>query len=355
MKTSITEQANVHARQSLTRWILLKRKATRSELVTDTGLCAASVTNHTRWMIEQGLIKSTPTRVPDVKRSVDLLQLNPDNGVLMLIDLQAHQVSIALLDIEGQPLYLLDRPIEQPTQREIFKVLGQSVLEMRQWARDADRNIDHAGMCVHGTMVSNSLIFSIDGVADWRPCEPKLILRPLNDIPKMDIWTHIMCKLLGFASQQKTDDQIGYVEYRDNNFHIATLRKGKVCLGTHGTTSSFLHESVDELGPTCYCGRKGCLAHLLESGCQVDPRLLANTFIQIVNRIRVSTLAMEWDGAREWLQIKLEESGYNTHWIDDGKAMVLDGLHILTAQEALTQKLAYLSKSSKTAQVKGAK
>lgn len=354
MKTNVTEQANVQARQSLTRWILLKRKATRSELVTDTGLCAASVTNHTRWLLERGLIKSTPIRVPDVKRSVDLLELNAENGVLMLIELQARRVLVCLMDMEGTILLCLDRPVQTPTQNAIFKTLGQTVLEARQWAHDADRTIDHAGMCVHGTMVSNSLIFGIDGVTHWQPCEPKLILRPLNDIPKMDIWTHIMCKMLGFAVMQQTDDQIGYVEYHKGNFHIATLRKGEVRLGTHGTTSSFLHESVDELGPECYCGRRGCLAHLLESGDKVDPRLLANTFIQIINRIRISTLAMEWEGPQDWLRIKLNESEYNTCWIDDGQGLVMDGLHLLTAQAALSQKLAYLSQSSMSFKKKGA-
>ena len=353
MKTTVTQQANVQARQSLTRWILLKRKATRSELVSDTGLCAASVTNHTRWLLERGLLKSTPIRVPDVKRSVDMLQLNPEHGILLLIDLQAHRVLCRLLDMDGQILVEYDRPVTTATQHEIFKTLNQAVHDIRQWAHDAGRIIDQAGMCVHGTMISNSLIFGIDGVDHWKPCEPKLILRSLKDIPKMDIWTHIMCKMYGFAAMRQTDDQIGYVEYGQGNFHIATMRKGDVRLGTHGTTSSFLHESVDEFGPECYCGRRGCLASMLESGHSVDPRQLANTFIQIINRIRVSTLAMEWYGDPDWLRIKLQESDYHTHWIKNGQQLVMDGLYILTAQSAITQKLAFLSQKSKTAPAGG--
>jgi hypothetical protein len=159
--------------------------------------------------------------------------------------------------------------------------------------------------------------------------------------------------MLGFAAQQQTDTLIGYVEYHKGTFHISAMRNGEVRLGEHGTTSSLLHECVDESGPLCYCGRHGCLAQLLETGHAVDQRLLANTFIKIISRARVQTLAMEWEAPQDWLRIMLEESGYNTHWIQDGQTMATDGLHILTAQAALTLKLAFLSQPSSSASTGG--
>jgi hypothetical protein len=152
-----------------------------------------------------------------------------------------------------------------------------------------------------------------------------------------------MSKMIGLSSQEQRDDRIGYAEFLGHHsFHISSMRKGEVCLGRHGTTSSWLHESVSDDGPVCYCGRRGCLADLLQSGRLRDVRVLADAFVKFLQRIEVDALALEWQGKeKDWLEGRLREAGFRIYPIVNGRDIALHGLRILTAQSLVARKLAY--------------
>lgn len=342
MKVAVDKLANVVARQALARKVLLRRRATRSELSRDTGLCAASVTHHTRWLLRHGFLTSTPIRVPDVKRSVDQLRVNGDQGTLLAIHVHSHQIQAQVLGLDAQPLTDFLVPVEEATQREVLAAVSRATQQAKHWAAGQGRGIDFAGMSVCGTVATeDSMVFGVDGVPQWQPCQPRLMLPAFEGIPALNVWTQVMSKMVGLSAAQRRDDRIAYVEFLGGSFHIASMRQGEVWLGRHGSTSSFLHESVSDSGRVCYCGRRGCLADLLESGEPVDVRILADAFVGLLHRVDVDALGLEWQGEKDWLVRRLTEAGIQVYVIDDGRNAALHGLRILTAQALLAHQLAH--------------
>ncbi len=341
MKSRPSHSVHVAAREWLARRILLRRKATRLELSHDTGLCAASVTKHTRWLLKHGFLTSTPIRIPDVKRPVDQLRVNARQGTALALLVCHDQVDGQVLGLDGQVLAEFAAPVEHPTQHGVLAAVSAATNQAREWAMAHGRPIDLAGMSVRGTVASeDGIVFGLDGVPQWRPCQPKLMLPAMQGIPVLQVWTQVMSKIVSLSALEGREDRFGYVEFLGRSFHIAVMREGEVKMGGHGTTSSSLHESVSEDGPLCYCGRRGCLADLLESNRPLDERVLSDAFIRFLNRIKVDALGLEWQGDQDGLQRRLTESGFKVSPISNGHELAARGLRMLIAQSLLARKLA---------------
>jgi hypothetical protein len=340
MTSSAAKMASLAVRKSLAGKVLLKRQATRLELSRETGLCAASVTNHTRWLIQHGFLTSTPIRLPEVKRSVDQLQINGGRATALAIQVRKDRVEAQLLGLDAEVLAQSAAPVAAATQHAVLAAIVAAVTEAKQWSGAHGYNIDLAGMSVCGTVAAeDGIIFGIDGVPQWRPCQPLEILPAMQAIPVLHVWTQVMSKMVALAATVGQDDRIGYVEFLGRSVHIASMRQGEVKLGRHGSPGSFLHVSVNNEGPLCYCGRHGCLADLLESDRPIDDHVLADAFIGVLKRIKVDAVGLEWQGETQWLEHRLAESGFKVHHVAGGRGLALRGLAILTAQASLARKL----------------
>ncbi len=329
------------ARDTLARRVLLRGSCTRVELCDDTGLCAASVTNHTRWLLKQGFLTSRPIRVPSVNRSVDELRVNASRGTALAIHVRRDLVEAQVIQLDTHVLKEFSAPVAAATQAAVLSAVCAAVEKAREWAASEGYAIDLAGMSISGTVASeDGVVFGVDGIPQWRSCQPQQILPTLANIPVMHVWTQVMCKMIGLSSTCRREDRVGYVEFIGRSFHVASMRAGQVRYGLHGSTSAFLHVSVRDEGPICYCGRRGCLADLLESDRPIDEHLLADTFIEALRQLKVDAIGLEWQGDSAWLEKRLEDSGFTVYGISDGRGMALRGLSLLTAGALLSQRIA---------------
>src|SRR5690606_9209116 len=134
---------------------------------------------------------------------------------------------------------------------------------------------------------------SLNGTNHWIPCQPKHIHPTLSTIGVVHQWTTTVCKLYGLAQKRGTDDRVGYFHIRDKQLRIATCYDGIVSLGNLGTSGAFLHRSVSKTGPTCYCGRVGCLDALLRQG-EATPLQLGQAIQQFIDNTGIEHVGLEW-------------------------------------------------------------
>ena len=110
------------------------------------------------------------------------------------------------------------------------QALGEVVGVCQEQARKLGRQCGFAGMSISGT-VGYGIIFSFDGIPDWRPCTPTDLLREFEHFERTRIWTCIQCKITGFVHSLGRGNSIGYFEWDGSRLRMASMRDGTVIDG----------------------------------------------------------------------------------------------------------------------------
>lgn len=103
----------------------------------------------------------------------------------------------------------------------------------------------------------------------------------------------------------------------NRNLGGAIIAEGKVQEGLHGRSGTFEHLTMNQDGPLCYCGKRGCL----ETYCSVDHlEQRADTDIEtfMENRKINSTYSIIWDDYLNYLAIAIR----NLSVVLDGTFMI---------------------------------
>ena len=293
----------------LLKTILFYETLNRNDLVRLTGLCPASITNHTRALLESGLLLATPRRKVAVKRPVEDLTINPAVGRHLAIRLVGREMCAELLNFAGSPISSAARTLSELTQNCFFRVLEELFDEAMESASRENCTFLSGGIGIDGLVAPQpGVIFSINGFPEWEPCDLTGILPRLRMIPEVRVWTRIICKTRGFAAARKCNHAIGYIEYTPGCFRFGTIQKGHPDLGYHGTASNALHRTISSASGLCYCGRRGCLAEALRHG-TIAPEPLAEALHDMLQAGKVRIAGVEWHDAVLPLEQLKEKKG----------------------------------------------
>ena len=324
------------ARERIMRKVLLHERLTRQEIGICAELSSASVTNHTRRLIDRDLLRSVALRKPRAKRPIEELFLNPDYAVCLSLRYCDDVILAELLNFDASLIEVLSAKVSEHTQRGLLSAIDAVTAHALAATKELGRNITVVGIGLQGAVASDlGIVFAVRGIDDWQPCQPGQILPILSQAEiRASVWTQIMCKMHGLSSELKCDHRICYVEFTGRMFRVSTMQYGEVSLGRFGTSSPYLHRKIHDDGPVCYCGRSGCLARYLEEG-DIDERVVAKVLMNILDEIEADHIGLEWQGRSDWLEQELQQSGIQVHHIGNGEEMVKKGLRSLTVESAL--------------------
>lgn len=325
-------EATIRARREIAGRTLVRRKITRAEIASLTGLSLASVTLHTRWLLENRFLKAHTMRVDSSKRPIEELRIDPDRGTGVAIQISADTIRAEVIAADDTILHHISQSVSSHTQRHLLEAI--SILAERSWdwvARNRRKENVVAGLSVPGTVaIHEGIIFTLDDVDQWEPCQPYEILPAFKPFTAVHTWTQVLCKCYGLAAELRTDDRLCYVEFDGQRFRVAALKRGEEGLGRHGTSSHELHRKVADDGPLCYCGRRGCLAALLKQG-ESDERILGTAFCDYIASLNVDHIGWEWAKSPEWLVPALRKQGLTVHVTQDAYARTGEGLRLVIA------------------------
>ncbi len=322
----------------LLKTVLFHETLNRNDLARLTGLCPASITNHTRALLEGGLLLATPHRKAAVKRPVEDLTINPAVGTHLAIRLAGREMCAELLDFSGSPVGRAARTLPELTQYCFFRALAQLFDELTERASQEKRTFLSAGIGIDGLVAPQpGVIFGIYGFSEWEPCDLTGILPQLRTIPEVRVWTRILCKTRGFAAARKCNHAIGYIEYTPGCFRFGTIQQGRPDLGYHGTASNALHRTVVSGSGLCYCGRQGCLAEALRHG-SVPVESLAEALRDTLREGKVRLAGIEWHDSTLPLKQVEETKGAEVQFhpvSGDGDEFFRRGLRGLVVESAI--------------------
>ncbi|MDO8184200.1 ROK family transcriptional regulator [Conexibacter sp. JD483] len=246
----------------------------RAELARRTGLSRSTVSTLIADMQAQGLVaeREVDGAGPQGGRPPVLLSLERAAGVALGIDFGKRHVRVIVSDLAHTVLADLERPMEtEQSAQEGFdaavELAGQALAE----AGVAQTDIIGAGMGVPGPIdVATGEVGSSAILPGWVGVRPEEVVARQLGIPvkaENDANLGALAELTWGAG--RGSDDFVYIKV-SSGIGGGLVLGGQLYTGSGGIAGELGHSMVDEHGPVCRCGNRGCLETIASTRQIVD-------------------------------------------------------------------------------------
>jgi predicted NBD/HSP70 family sugar kinase len=245
-------------------------RLTQADLARMTGLAPATVSNIVRELAAAGLVATEPGS----GRRGTSVRLAASAGVVGGIDFGHSHVSVAIGDLTGQVLAEDSRPLDQSHHHEEGLAHAADMLE-----RELDKLcLDHADLRTIGLGLPAPIIDDIVRSAAILPGWVGVNARQVAE-------SHFACPVhiendanLGALAEHR----VGVARRHTTSIYLklssgvgsGIIIDNQLFRGAGGTAGEVGHLTVNEQGPVCRCGSRGCLETYASSGSVLE--LMAN-------------------------------------------------------------------------------
>ncbi|MGW1199538.1 ROK family transcriptional regulator [Streptomyces sp. NPDC002536] len=254
-------QSSLH-RANLERVVRAVRMAgslTQAEIARTTGLSAATVSNIVRELKDGGTVEVTPTSSGG--RRARSVSLSGDSGIVVGVDFGHTHLRVAVGNLahrvlaeEAEPLDV-DASAEQGLQRA-----EQLVRRLITAAGISPGKIVGVGLGVPGPIdVESGVLGSTAILPGWVGTNPREDLAARLGVPvhvDNDANLGALGELVWGAGRGATD--LAYIKVA-SGVGAGLVINGRIYRGPGGTAGEIGHITLDESGPVCRCGNRGCL------------------------------------------------------------------------------------------------
>lgn len=240
----------------------------RTEIVHESGLPAATVTRITREFMTAGLISELDSAVESTGgRRPILLGINPTLGYVVGVKLREDSMTVAVCDLRCSVLHAVEAPLSSRTSNspatpyEAFDAISGAVERAVREAGVPRQRVLGVGIGLGGFIDFDRGVCRYSAIMDWRdvelqgPLEYKLRLpvRVDNDVNTLAVAEHLFGA--GRAASKFVLVTIG------RGIGLGIVMGGEVYRGAHGGAGEFGHTTIDLAAdaPECNCGKRGCL------------------------------------------------------------------------------------------------
>src|SRR5918996_731635 len=242
-------QTSLH-RANLERVVRAVRMAgslTQAEIARSTGLSAATVSNIVRELKDGGTVEVTPTSAGG--RRARSVSLSGDAGIVIGVDFGHTHLRVAVGNLAHQVLAEEAEPLDvDASSTQGFDRAEQLVSRLIE-ATGVDRSkVAGVGLGVPGPIdVESGTLGSTAILPGWSGTRPAEELRAhLGALGEM-VW----------GSGRGVRD-LAYIKVA-SGVGAGLVISGKIYRGPGGTAGEIGHITLDESGPVCRCGNRGCL------------------------------------------------------------------------------------------------
>ncbi|MGW2598016.1 ROK family transcriptional regulator [Streptomyces klenkii] len=254
-------QSSLH-RANLERVVRAVRTAgslTQAEIARTTGLSAATVSNIVRELKEGGTVEVTPTSSGG--RRARSVSLSGDAGVVVGVDFGHTHLRVAIgnlaqrvlaedaepLDVDASAAQGLDR-----AEQLVRRLIGDAGIDPGK--------IIGVGLGVPGPIdVESGTLGSTAILPGWAGTNPRDELAARLSVPvhvDNDANLGALGELVWGAGRGASD--LAYIKVA-SGVGAGLVINGKIYRGPGGTAGEIGHITLDESGPVCRCGNRGCL------------------------------------------------------------------------------------------------
>ncbi|MEV7413764.1 ROK family transcriptional regulator [Streptomyces sp. NPDC089919] len=245
--------------ERVVRAVRLAGSLTQAEIARSTGLSAATVSNIVRELKDGGTVEVTPTSAGG--RRARSVSLSGDAGIVIGVDFGHTHLRVAVGNLAHQVLAEESEPLDVDA----------------SWVDGFDRAEALVGRLIETVGVGRDKVI---GVGLGVPGPIDVESGTLGSTAILPGWT-------GINPRQELSDRLGVPVYVDNDANLGALGElvwgsgrgvkdlayikvasgvgaglvinGQIYRGPGGTAGEIGHITLDESGPVCRCGNRGCL------------------------------------------------------------------------------------------------
>ncbi|MFF0742201.1 ROK family protein [Streptomyces sp. NPDC004111] len=254
-------QTSLH-RANLERVVRAVRMAgslTQAEIARSTGLSAATVSNIVRELKDGGTVEVTPTSAGG--RRARSVSLSGDAGVVIGVDFGHTHLRVAVGNLAHQVLAEESEPLDvDASAAQGFDRAEQLVKRLIGATGITQDKVIGVGLGVPGPIdVESGRLGSTAILPGWQGINPSEELSARLGVPVYvdnDANLGALGELVWGAGRGVKD--LAYIKVA-SGVGAGLVIDGRVYRGPGGTAGEIGHITLDESGPVCRCGNRGCL------------------------------------------------------------------------------------------------
>jgi len=264
--------------------VRLKGPISRADIARVTGLSAASVSGLVTELIHEDLIFEQEEGNSSGGRRPVLLSLNPSGGYVIGIKLMEDHLIAALTNLESRVVDSMNAPFTGVEPGEVIQAIADGVAQLLETNAIPPVKLFGVGIGLAGIVDQNTGILRLSPIFGWQGLAfgkmiqeklqvPVFIDNDVNTVTLTEKW---------FGIARDIDHFLTVTIGRGVGLGIVT--NGRLYRGKGGA-GEFGHVVVDPDGPSCPCGKQGCLETYV-----ADPGLVARAQSEGTLQDKVQTI-----------------------------------------------------------------
>jgi len=234
-----------------------KGSISRIQLAAETGLTAATVTNITAELIDNGLVTEFTTGLSTGGRKPIMLRINSEAFLVASAYISPDKVEVAITDFGANIIFYKYLPIaETVTPGECVDFIVNS---LNKFKNKENRKIIGLGVALHGIVDSQEGTVIHAPNLGWKKVRIRELLEQKTDIPVIvDNDVRLMALAEIWFGTARYDESFVLL-YVSRGVGSAVVIGGKLLRGFSDSAGEIGHCMIDPSGPVCECGKRGCL------------------------------------------------------------------------------------------------
>ncbi len=226
----------------------------RTELGAELNLSPSCVSTVVRELECRGLVVSSGLAESSGGRRRVLLQINPELGHIIGIDIGSYMMRMVITDMLGTPVLSESHRSDQYASGVVDELLRQVSRLLKLAPR-----IDGIGISQSGQIDPDRNVVSFPRFSGWTEIPLQQVLQDRFGLP---VLIDDSARAGGIAEQRFGQGKgVGHVFYVSVGMGIgaAIFTDGQLYRGQSGLAGELGHITINEEGALCYCGNRGCL------------------------------------------------------------------------------------------------
>lgn len=234
----------------------------RSELAKSLGYSRASMTTFVNRLMELNILVEAGEGVSQGGRRPLILEINGQYGYVVGIDIGATSIDVAIADFRGEILAHQAEPADVRDDAEV--VLGRCSeigLELLNSIQGDPNDVVSVGVGVPGPVeFAKGILIAPPLMPTWENFQIKDFIK--NSFPSaiVVVDNDVNAMAIGEQSAGLGKDINNFIFVKiGTGIGSGIVANGQIYRGANGVAGNIGHISVDQHGPTCHCGNKGCV------------------------------------------------------------------------------------------------
>lgn len=233
----------------------------RSDLADRMGLTRAAVSLIVNDLIDNGIVLEAESRSAPSGRPPVVLEINPDQGRVASVDMGATHISIAIADFTARILQEIEFPFDIKSGPEASLIeVNRRLSQLLELQGLTISDLSAIGVGVPGPVITDAgLVYSPPLMPGW---DHFPILETLKKMWGCPVTLNNDAELGALGEWAygagRGEKNIAYIKV-GSGIGAGLILNKQIYNGTTGAAGEIGHLTIDERGPLCNCGNRGCL------------------------------------------------------------------------------------------------